>query len=156
VADASNPNHTPDSGHDTAPSGAYQVPDAGAPTPDYTPETELEFTPDMSVPQPTAAVNPELKDLGADASKPKEMIESRAYINTYDKWLTEAEKKADNTQNSWYARSKERNKLSDAKAIVEGDAAIAISSGNYTPVLAIFVRDCLVRVLKFGFVHLRR
>lgn len=63
---------------------------------------------------------PPLKDLGANTPTPVEMAQSKVYTNTYDKWLNEAEKKADNTDNAWYARSKEVDTLANAKSIVEG------------------------------------
>lgn len=64
--------------------------------------------------------SPALKDLGANTPSPVEMKQSKVYTNTYDKWLTEAEKAADKTENSWYARSKEVDTLTNAKNVVQG------------------------------------
>ena len=41
-----------------------------------------------------ASASPALKDLGANTPTPAEMRQSRVYSNTYDKWLTDAEKPA--------------------------------------------------------------
>lgn len=100
--------------------GAYQVPDASALTPGLRPNAELGFTPDNSIPNSAENSNPQLKDLGANTPAPVEMAQSKVYTNTYDKWLTEAEKAADSTNNSWYARSKEVDTLATAKSVVEG------------------------------------
>lgn len=76
---------------------------------------------------------PVLKDLGANTPTPVEMAESKVYSNTYDKWLTDAEKLADDTGNAWYARSKERDTLADAKSVVEGSIR---RNGNLDSVIA--------------------
>ena len=100
--------------------GAYQVPDASALTPNLRPNAELGFTPDNSIPNSAENSNPQLKDLGANTPTPVEMAQSKVYTNTYDQWLTDAEKLADDTGNAWYARSKEFNTLATAKSVVEG------------------------------------
>ena len=108
--------------------GAYQVPDASALTPGLRPNAELGFTPDNSIPNSAKNSNPQLKDLGANTPAPVEMAQSKVYTNTYDKWLTEAEKAADSTNNSWYARSKEVDTVANAKemvrAAVERDGSV--------------------------------
>ena len=48
------------------------------------------------------------------------MKQSKVYTNTYDKWLTEAEKSADSVENSMYAVSREADTLSNAREIVRG------------------------------------
>ncbi|MBR5291704.1 MAG: hypothetical protein IKU32_02180 [Clostridia bacterium] len=113
--------------------GAYQVPDASALTPGLRPNAELGFTPNNSIPSSAKNSNPELKDLGANTPTPVEMAQSKVYTNTYDKWLTEAEKAADNTNNSWYARSKEVDTLATAKSVVEGSIR---RNGNLDSVMA--------------------
>ena len=79
------------------------------------------------------AASPALKDLGANTPTPVEMAQSKVYTNTYDKWLTEAEKAADSTNNSWYARSKEVDTLTTAKSVVEGSIR---RNGNLDSVMA--------------------
>ena len=79
------------------------------------------------------AASPALKDLGANTPTPAEMVQSKVYTNTYDKWLTEAEKAADSTNNSWYARSKEVDTLATAKSVVEGSIR---RNGNLDSVMA--------------------
>ena len=64
--------------------------------------------------------SPALKDLGANTPSPVEMKQSKVYTNTYDKWLTEAEKSADSVENSMYAVSREADTLSNAREIVRG------------------------------------
>lgn len=64
--------------------------------------------------------SPVLKDLGANTPSPVEMKQSKVYTNTYDKWLTEAEKSADSVENSMYAVSREADTLSNAREIVRG------------------------------------
>ncbi len=95
--------------------GAYQVPDASALTPDLRPNTELGFTPDNSISNPGENSNPNLKDLGANTPTPAELKQSKVYTNTYDKWLTDAEKAADSAENSVYAVSKESDSIAMAK-----------------------------------------
>lgn len=95
--------------------GAYQVPDASALTPDLRPNTELGFTPDNSISNPGENINPQFKDLGANTPTPAELKQSKVYTNTYDKWLTDAEKAADNAENSVYAVSKESDSIAMAK-----------------------------------------
>lgn len=65
-------------------------------------------------------ISPALKDLGANTPSPVEMKQSKVYTNTYDKWLTEAEKSADSVENSMYAVSREADTLSNAREIVRG------------------------------------
>ena len=83
----------------------------------------------------TVEVTPEpaLKDLGANTPAPVEMVQSKVYTNTYDRWLDDAEKLADDTGNSWYARSKEVDTLATAKSVVEGSIR---RSGNLDSVMA--------------------
>lgn len=100
--------------------GAYQVPDASALTPDLRPNTELGFTPDNSISNPGENSNPNLKDLGANTPTPAELKQSKVYTNTYDKWLTDAEKAADSAENSVYAVSKESDSIAMAKERVRG------------------------------------
>lgn len=95
--------------------GAYQVPDASALTPDLRPNTELGFTPDNSISNPGENSNPNLKDLGANTPTPAELRQSKVYTNTYDKWLTDAEKAADSAENSVYAVFKESDSIATAK-----------------------------------------
>lgn len=95
--------------------GAYQVPDASALTPDLRPNTELGFTPDNSISNPGENSNPNLKDLGANTPTPAELKQSKVYTNTYDKWLTDAEKAADSAENSVYAVFKESDSIATAK-----------------------------------------
>lgn len=95
--------------------GAYQVPDASALTPDLRPNTELGFTPDNSISNPGENINPQFKDLGANTPTPAELKQSKVYTNTYDKWLTDAEKAADSVENSVYAVSKEADSIAMAK-----------------------------------------
>lgn len=76
---------------------------------------------------------PALKDLGANTPTPVEMVQSKVYINTYDRWLDDAEKLADDTGNSWYARSKEVDTLATAKSVVEGSIR---RNGNLDSVMA--------------------
>ena len=100
--------------------GAYQVPDASALTPDLRPNTELGFTPDNSISNPGENINPQFKDLGANTPTPAELKQSKVYTNTYDKWLTDAEKAADSAENSVYAVSKESDSIAMAKERVRG------------------------------------
>lgn len=62
-----------------------------------------------------ASANSTLKDLGANTPTPAELKQSKVYTNTYDKWLTDAEKAADNAENSVYAVSKESDSIAMAK-----------------------------------------
>lgn len=62
-----------------------------------------------------ASANSTLKDLGANTPTPAELRQSKVYTNTYDKWLTEAEKSADSVENSVYAVSKEADSIAMAK-----------------------------------------
>lgn len=64
--------------------------------------------------------SPALKDLGANTPSPVEMKQSKVYTNTYDKWLTDAEKAADSAENSLYAVSKESDSIAMAKERVRG------------------------------------
>ena len=59
--------------------------------------------------------SPALKDLGANTPTPAELKQSKVYTNTYDKWLTDAEKAADSVENSVYAVSKESDSIAMAK-----------------------------------------
>lgn len=59
--------------------------------------------------------SPALKDLGANTPTPAELKQSKVYTNTYDKWLTDAEKAADSAENSLYAVSKESDSIAMAK-----------------------------------------
>ena len=60
-------------------------------------------------------INPQFKDLGANTPTPAELKQSKMYTNTYDKWLTDAEKAADSVENSVYAVSKESDSIAMAK-----------------------------------------
>lgn len=71
--------------------------------------------PDNSIPNPGENSNPVLKDLGANTPTPAELKQSKMYTNTYDKWLTDAEKAADSVENSVYAVSKESDSIAMAK-----------------------------------------
>lgn len=62
-----------------------------------------------------ASANPTFKDLGANTPTPAELKQSKVYTNTYDKWLTDAEKAADSAENSVYAVSKESDSIAMAK-----------------------------------------
>ena len=62
-----------------------------------------------------ASANSTLKDLGANTPTPAELKQSKMYTNTYDKWLTDAEKAADSVENSVYAVSKESDSIAMAK-----------------------------------------
>jgi hypothetical protein len=66
------------------------------------------------------SANSTLKDLGANTPSPVEMKQSKVYTNTYDKWLTDAEKAADSAENSLYAVSKEADSIAMAKERVRG------------------------------------
>ncbi len=88
--------------------------------PNPTPGSDHDNALNKSISSPTASVNGELKDLGVNTPTPVEMAQSKVYTNTYDKWLDEAEKKADNNDNGWYARSKEKDTLANANSIVQG------------------------------------
>lgn len=70
--------------------------------------------------QKVQSAEPALKDLGANTPSPVEMKQSKVHTNTYDKWLTEAEKSADSVENSMYAVSREADTLSNAREIVRG------------------------------------
>lgn len=65
--------------------------------------------------QEVQSAAPELKDLGANTPTPAELKQSKVYTNTYDKWLTDAEKAADSAENSVYAVSKESDSIAMAK-----------------------------------------
>lgn len=67
-----------------------------------------------------ASANSTLKDLGANTPTPAELRQSKVYTNTYDKWLTDAEKAADSAENSVYAVSKESDSIAMAKERVRG------------------------------------
>lgn len=67
-----------------------------------------------------ASANSTLKDLGANTPTPAELRQSKVYTNTYDKWLTDAEKAADSAENSLYAVSKESDSIAMAKERVRG------------------------------------
>ena len=62
-----------------------------------------------------ASANSTLKDLGANTPTPAELKQSKVYTNTYDKWLTDAEKAADSAENSVYAVFKESDSIATAK-----------------------------------------
>lgn len=62
-----------------------------------------------------ASANSTLKDLGANTPSPVEMKQSKVSTNTYNKWLTDAEKAADSAENSLYAVSKESDSIAMAK-----------------------------------------
>lgn len=64
--------------------------------------------------------NPQFKDLGANTPSPVETKQSKVSTNTYDKWLTDAEKAADSAENSLYAVSKESDSIAMAKERVRG------------------------------------
>lgn len=68
-----------------------------------------------SISNPGENSNPKLKDLGANTPTPAELRQSKVYTNTYDKWLTDAEKAADSAENSVYAVSKESDSIAMAK-----------------------------------------
>ena len=70
--------------------------------------------------QKVQSAEPALKDLGANTPSPVEMKQSKVYTNTYDKWLTDAEKAADSAENSLYAVSKESDSIAMAKERVRG------------------------------------
>lgn len=94
-----------------------------------TAEAEPTSTPaEATTESETVTPEPALKDLGANTPTPVEMAQSKVYTNTYDKWLTDAEKLADDTGNSWYARSKEVDTVANAKemvrAAVERDGSV--------------------------------
>ena len=65
--------------------------------------------------QEVQSAEPALKDLGANTPTPAELKQSKMYTNTYDKWLTDAEKAADSVENSVYAVSKESDSIAMAK-----------------------------------------
>lgn len=65
--------------------------------------------------QEVQSAEPELKDLGANTPSPVETKQSKVSTNTYDKWLTDAEKAADSAENSLYAVSKESDSIAMAK-----------------------------------------
>ena len=73
-----------------------------------------------SISNPGENINPQFKDLGANTPSPVEMKQSKVYTNTYDKWLTDAEKAADSAENSLYAVSKESDSIAMAKERVRG------------------------------------
>lgn len=75
-----------------------QEADVLAPNP--TPGSDHDNALNRSISAPTATVNGALKDLGANTPAPVEMAQSKVYTNTYDKWLTDAEKLANNTGNA--------------------------------------------------------
>lgn len=68
-----------------------------------------------SISNPGENINPQFKDLGANTPTPAELKQSKVYTNTYDKWLTDAEKAADSAENSVYAVSKESDSIAMAK-----------------------------------------
>ena len=70
--------------------------------------------------QEVQSAEPELKDLGANTPSPVEMKQSKVSTNTYNKWLTDAEKAADSVENSLYAVSKESDSIAMAKERVRG------------------------------------
>lgn len=70
--------------------------------------------------QKVQSAEPALKDLGANTPSPVEMKQSKVYTNTYDKWLTDAEKAADSAEKSLYAVSKESDSIAMAKERVRG------------------------------------
>lgn len=99
-----------------------------------TAEAEPTSTPaEAATESETVTPEPALKDLGANTPTPVEMVQSKVYTNTYDRWLDDAEKLADDTGNSWYARSKEVDTLATAKSVVEGSIR---RSGNLDSVMA--------------------
>jgi hypothetical protein len=65
--------------------------------------------------QKVQSAEPALKDLGANTPTPAELKQSKVYTNTYDKWLTDAEKAADSAENSVYAVFKESDSIATAK-----------------------------------------
>lgn len=73
-----------------------------------------------SISNPGENINPQFKDLGANTPTPAELKQSKVYTNTYDKWLTDAEKAADGAENSLYAVSKESDSIAMAKERVRG------------------------------------
>lgn len=73
-----------------------------------------------SISNPGENINPQFKDLGANTPTPAELKQSKVYTNTYDKWLTDAEKAADSAENSVYAVSKESDSIAMAKERVRG------------------------------------
>lgn len=70
--------------------------------------------------QKVQSAEPAPKDLGANTPTPAELKQSKVYTNTYDKWLTDAEKAADSAENSVYAVSKESDSIAMAKERVRG------------------------------------
>lgn len=68
-----------------------------------------------SISNPGENINPQFKDLGANTPTPAELKQSKVYTNTYDKWLTDAEKAADSAENSVYAVFKESDSIATAK-----------------------------------------
>lgn len=99
-----------------------------------TAEAEPTSTPaEATTESETVTPEPALKDLGANTPTPVEMVQSKVYTNTYDQWLNDAEKLADDTGNSWYARSKEVDTLATAKSVVEGSIR---RNGNLNSVMA--------------------
>lgn len=81
-----------------------------------TAEAEPTSTPaEAATESETVTPEPALKDLGANTPTPAELKQSKMYTNTYDKWLTDAEKAADSVENSVYAVSKESDSIAMAK-----------------------------------------
>ena len=101
--------NTAQNGIDTIKNGVAEVVDAG--------QLQEATQVDVESADPGSAenINPQLKDLGANTPSPVEMKQSKVSTNTYDKWLTDAEKAADSVENSLYAVSKESDSIAMAK-----------------------------------------
>lgn len=106
--------NTAQNGIDTIKNGVAQVDDAG--------QLQEATQVDVESADPGSAenINPQFKDLGANTPSPVEMKQSKVSTNTYDKWLTDAEKAADSVENSLYAVSKESDSIAMAKERVRG------------------------------------
>ena len=101
--------NTAQNGIDTIKNGVAEVVDVG--------QLQEATQVDVESADPGSAenINPQLKDLGANTPSPVEMKQSKVSTNTYDKWLTDAEKAADSVENSLYAVSKESDSIAMAK-----------------------------------------
>ena len=106
--------NTAQNGIDTIKNGVAEVVDAGQ----LQEATEVDV--ESADPGSAENINPQLKDLGANTPSPVEMKQSKVSTNTYDKWLTDAEKAADSAENSLYAVSKESDSIAMAKERVRG------------------------------------
>lgn len=101
--------NTAQNGIDTIKNGVAQVDDAGQL------QEATQVDDESADPGSAENINPQFKDLGANTPSPVEMKQSKVSTNTYDKWLTDAEKAADSVENSLYAVSKESDSIAMAK-----------------------------------------